>query len=211
MKSTKWTSYAGRVVGLISTARPSMSRSYCSLNEQYRQAMSAVAASAMIITTNHIDKTTNQPEPRGLTVSSLSSLSIKPSPLVSFNIQVPSRTSQVLRDSLKFAVNILPPTSVSAEVCRAFAGRLGQTVNPFEVEKSLLKYGHDGMPIVSCAVAVLYCTAVEVFQVQDHEIWVAQVTEVEVQDTANDGTLLYQNRAFHLLGSEITSDTNRED
>lgn len=172
--------------------------------EQYRQVMSSVAQAAMIITTNHMDQQ-RQPEPRGLTVSSVTSLSIKPEPALSFNIQVPSQTSRALHDSMVFALNILPPSKSAVEICKAFAGSLGKDVNPFEVEKSLLRYESNGMPVVSIAMAVLMCEATNCFSVQDHEIWVARVTNVELYPSLarHEGNLLYQNHRFHELGQTV--------
>lgn len=165
--------------------------------------MSSVAQAAMVITTNHKDEK-GHCEPRGLTVSSVTSLSIKPEPLICFNIQVPSRTSQVLHGSMHFAVNILPPSKEAVDICKAFAGSLGKDVNPFEVEKSLLRYENE-MPVVSIAMAVLMCEATKCFPVQDHEIWVARVTSVNIYPTlkAHDGNLLYQNHKFHELGKVL--------
>ncbi|ANB11376.1 hypothetical protein AWJ20_4185 [Sugiyamaella lignohabitans] len=175
-----------------------------SLTTMYKTAMSGVAAPAMVITTNHTNAKTQRPEPRGLTVSSVTSVSIKPLPTISFNIQVPSRTSEVLHDSNHFAVNILPASPESAEICRIFSGRLGPEVNPFEIERPMLTVGHDGIPVVACAISVLYCTAVKVVTVQDHEIWIARVNQVESnQHNSSGGNLLYQNHKFHTLGSEI--------
>ncbi|CAN6674593.1 hypothetical protein TRVA0_057S00672 [Trichomonascus vanleenenianus] len=177
----------------------------------FKQAMSGVAASATIITTNHyVEK--DRAEPRGLTVSSLSSLSIRPKTLVSFNLQVPSRTSQVLHDRRVFAVNILPATSESIELCKAFAGVYGRHVNPFERFKERFEFQDDrleddhdssGIPTISNASAVLYCKKRQVFRVQDHEIWIAQVYHIKCNEGHERGNLLYQNRVFHRLGDEI--------
>lgn len=159
--------------------------------------MGGVAASANIITTT----LPHNNEPRGLTVSSLTSLSINPTPAVSFNIQVPSRTSQVLHKSDMFAVNVLPCTTDSIKLCQAFGGALGRHYNPFEHLKHLFDYS-SGIPIITTATSVLHCERKQVFRVQDHEIWVATVLGVDNYDDHSKGNLIYQNRAFHSLGDK---------
>lgn len=114
----------------------------------FRQAMTSLASPAVILTTANKDPESGSLRPRGLTVSSFNSLSIKPWPLITFNIQVPSHAANSMRNvdaSISahkmstnsittpklFAVNILPATLEAAKACRAFAGGLGPTVNPF--------------------------------------------------------------------------------
>lgn len=168
------------------------------LDDRYKQAMSGVAAPANIITTINGD------EPRGLTVSSVTSLSVSPDPLVSFNIQIPSRTSQVLHRANKFAVNVLSGTAESVRLCKAFAGGYGAHVNPFDKfreEIDFTGHNHGNIPVINHASAILFCQKEHVFRTQDHEIWIAKVYDVE--NNSSNGNLLYQNRSFHILGKEI--------
>lgn len=189
-----------RAWGRASQGFPSngLKRHSSTLGGKYKQAMSGVAAPANIITT------INGNEPRGLTVSSVASLSVWPHPLVSFNIQIPSRTSQVLHEANQFAVNVLSGTAESVRLCKAFAGGYGANVNPFEKFKEEIDFtghNHGNIPVVNHASAILFCEKEHVFRTQDHEIWVAKVYDVE--NNSADGNLLYQNRCFHVLGKEI--------
>lgn len=188
--------------GIILTTGLRRNASTTTVGERYKTAMSGVAAPANIITTN------SGSEPRGLTVSSVTSLSISPDPLVSFNIQVPSRTSEVLHQAKFFAVNVLSGTSASVRLCKAFAGAYGIDLNPFELfreEIDFTGHNHGNIPVINHASAILYCQKEHVFRAQDHEIWVAKIYDVEnSSDIDNgEGNLLYQNRNFHILGKEI--------
>lgn len=167
------------------------------LAESYRHVMREIAATPAIITT---------PNHRGLTISSLTSLSIsKPNPLVSFNIQVPSAVSKSLHSADSFAINILPANSVSARLCRSFGGSLGKSVNPFEIEheeiinlSNIMKSDID-LPVIKFA-TVLVCTKRQVLTIRDHEVWIANVINVYRNGKA-DKNLIYLNREFHEVGS----------
>lgn len=131
-----------------------------------------------------------------------------------------------------FAINILPATTAAAKACRAFAGALGRDVNPFthpsvspnisfsQLENTLESSGQDwrsrflDIPVYKHAKAVIYCCQHKVFSVQDHEIWVARVLHVEINHetvgsdqesirSADASSLLYQNRRFHEVGSNL--------
>lgn len=203
------------------------------LINSYRHAMGGIASSAMVITTTSI----SGDEPRGLTLSSITSLSLKPTPLVSFNVQLPSRTSEVLHDRNIFAINVLPATELSVRLARVFSGAYGHTTNPFTTfpkeffvpssmplsntttkdKKTIagltaspngvedVEYEHaKDIPVISTASAILYCKKYKIFNVQDHEIWVASVFHVDTSDSLSvSSTLLYQNRAFHSLGPQL--------
>lgn len=78
---------------------------------------------AIILTT--LTDTTAQ-DARGMTLSSVTSLSIHPEPLVQFNMQIPSRTSEALHSRNLFALNFLTPTNGSIQKLRRFS----QAINP---------------------------------------------------------------------------------
>ena len=198
------------------------SRLTCNIKSHYKQAMTKLSASATVITTTSRTGT----EPRGLTVSSLTSLSLNPTPLVSFNLQLPSRTSEILHERNVFAVNVVPGTPQIRDLTIAFAGGYGHDVNPFEkfsnmftvpanltphkqeshdhnLEGDLEEFKHaHNIPVIKDALAVLYCRKRQIFKVQDHEIWVAEVFHVDATNCNDNSatTLLYQNRSFHSLG-----------
>lgn len=82
------------------------------------------------------------------------------------------------------------------------------------------------VPIYKHAKAVMYCAQHKTFPVADHEIWVARVLHIdllasppsenapdlqscdqelkEMIDSISASTLVYQNRRFHRIGSDLS-------
>lgn len=159
--------------------------------------MTGLANPATVITTGQIGSA------RGLTVSSLSSVSVRPQPIIAFNLQIPSHTASALHNNRRFAVNFLPATTEAAELCRAMAGQKGRDINPFELYKHMFEE-INGLTVVKNAFAVLYCEKDQVFKVQDHEIWTGVVDRIErPASISTRGPLLYQHHKFHHLGIEV--------
>jgi flavin reductase (DIM6/NTAB) family NADH-FMN oxidoreductase RutF len=212
----------GRRWGLRSATSPFYITQRCKSNAtqaSFRDAMASVASSPMIITTSHRveGRNSGEREPRGITLSSITSLSLSPDILISFNIQVPSRTSEVLHDRGVFAINMLDSSPQSVQLCKVFAGQLGRTVNPFDVESHLFLWNDHGdedamdIPTIIDTMAVLYCEKKRVIRVQDHEIWIAKVSDIKMGQNSQLDTkssLVYYRRGFHIIGSEVK---DRED
>lgn len=177
----------------------------------YRDVMGLHSQPVMILTTNG---NSEGHEPRGLTLSSVTSLSLKPEPLVCFNLQVPSRTSQVLHDREVFALNMLPGTKDSVRACRFFSGAYGNDVNPFAAELDIFTKSQDfhNLPVILDSMAILYCQKHQVMRVHDHEIWVAKVVGVDNRSLVHgaDEAMLYQKRHFKQVGKEIGEPTKEE-
>lgn len=57
----------------------------------------------------------------GTTLSSVSSLTVNPEPIVQFNIQVPSATSKSIHDNKYLALHILKPSNDSVRLARNFS------------------------------------------------------------------------------------------
>lgn len=57
----------------------------------------------------------------GMTLSSVCSLSVYPTPYLEFNLHLPSYTSKALHENQYLAVHLMPPTHHSAKICRVFA------------------------------------------------------------------------------------------
>lgn len=57
----------------------------------------------------------------GTTLSSVSSLTVNPEPIVQFNIQVPSATSKSIHDNKYLALHILKPSQESVKLARNFS------------------------------------------------------------------------------------------
>lgn len=158
--------------------------------EAYKSAMRHMVSTVTVITTRA------GKEFAGMTVSSLASVSIRPAPVLSFNMQVPSRTAKILHDGGgKLAANILTPTRESILLARAFAGVGGHDQNPFFQHPELFDFTRsDGIPILKNSASTIICDVDSWIGVQDHEIIVARVAEVlERQKRA----LAYHDHDFH--------------
>ncbi|SCV03116.1 LAMI_0H05600g1_1 [Lachancea mirantina] len=188
--------------------------------QRFKDSMARIGSQAMILTSSMNNKTSHASF-RGLTLSSVSSLSLKPKPLVQFNLQVPSFTSEALHKYKHFAIHLLKPNMVSTRLARTFSkgamvhdssGEIVPT-RPFEdlvEEKHYRTYKLSSsdlvIPILKNAERVFVCEAMEVFKVGDHEIWVGEIQDILTNggDQSVDGGVLYCNRKFHVLGDQIT-------
>lgn len=158
---------------------------------------------------------------KGLTLSSVTSLSINPEPLIQFNLMKPSLTATYLHAYEKFALHILTPTEYSCDLARLFARNrhYNETLKewvPFEPFKHLKQHEYEfydnvtgcSLPILKEVERVMICSKVQTLIVQDHEVWIAKVDEVIDQvDGAKTGGLLNFNRKFHTVGDDLHRST----
>ncbi|KUJ21368.1 uncharacterized protein LY89DRAFT_715568 [Mollisia scopiformis] len=68
---------------------------------------------------------------RGMTVSSFTTVSLDPHPIIQFNIKVPSRTLGALMETRHFFVHILEATMLGAKIAAAFTKGNSPDGNPF--------------------------------------------------------------------------------
>lgn len=158
----------------------------------------------------------------GLTVSSMTSLSLNPDPLILFNVMVPSRSSESLKAFDLFGVHLLKPSSYSIDLVRKFSQghRSGGLItSPFD---GLLKdydfFHYDGLtknsklentggilPLLMHCDKILVCKKKNFFEVADHEIWVGEVVDtiISKHGSKSDGNLLHFNSEFYRVGTKI--------
>lgn len=101
---------------------PQMSSS--AVKTKFIDGMRQIANQAMILTTNSNPRSvTNCKDFRGVTLSSCVSLSVKPYPMLQFNLMKPSFTSNVLssRSGQKLALHSLNPTEESKKLVKLFS------------------------------------------------------------------------------------------
>lgn len=186
----------------------------------FREAMSSMASHVMVLTA--ASSMTPSPLFKGATLSSVSSLSLNPEPMLQFNLMKPSLTSTYLHAYEKFALHILKPTQYSCDLARLFARnrhfdeQLQQWV-PFEPFKHLQQYEFElygkvsgcQLPILTQVERVMICSKVQTLSVQDHEVWIAKVDEVldRTTDGKKTGGLLHFNRKFHIVGEDLNKST----
>lgn len=185
--------------------------------EKFKLCMGKIANQAMILSAASKHSVPHK-DFRGLTLSSVTSLSLKPQPLIQFNLQLPSFTSEALHETKFFAVHLLMPNAASIKLARTFSkgaikNEKDSTFSPTRPFEHLVEKVHYDtykiketdlvIPLLKNSERVLICEKRDVFQVGDHEIWVGQVEDIIANQESSTGGLLYCNRSFHLLGDKI--------
>lgn len=74
-----------------------------------------------IVTASSSSPPSSKPIPRGMTVSSFNTVTLHPSPIITFNVRQPSETLAALQSSRRFLVHILSPTASMARLARNFS------------------------------------------------------------------------------------------
>ncbi|KAL6949108.1 hypothetical protein ACO0QE_001598 [Hanseniaspora vineae] len=96
---------------------------------KFRHAMQRVANQAMVLTACATTSPITEGDFRGVTLSSVTSLALHPSPMMQFNLQVPSFTSEALHRTGYFAIHLMRPNSTSVELAKLFSK--GCVVQPY--------------------------------------------------------------------------------
>lgn len=147
-----------------------------------RRAMGRIPTSVAVVTAS-LDG-----EPIGMTIGSLTSVSLDP-PLVAFFAFAGSSTFAQLRQCDQFCINVL--SEDQAEICHGFARKDGVK---FELGNWEL---HAGVPRITNAVATVLCERESVFAAGDHLGMVGRVTDVEFSD--HRPLLYYRGQTSQLL------------
>jgi flavin reductase (DIM6/NTAB) family NADH-FMN oxidoreductase RutF len=144
--------------------------------------MSRFATGVTVVTTAYEDKLA------GLTVSSFSSLSMKPT-LVLVCVAQYATSHAIIQQSGRYAVNIL--SEHQEHLSRCFA-----SPDP-QVEKFVPDTYHiseHGLPLLHGVIATLECDVVHSFPGGDHTIFVGEVMQAQV---ASGRPLLYYRSGYH--------------
>lgn len=175
----------------------------------YKSAMASLGSQAMILTSAYKNPAIDASMLHGMTLSSVTSLSVTPEPILQFNLQVPSATSNELHKSGYLALHILKPDADSVALARTFSRGTryinsnessgGKKTTPFAgLRKDQWSYYDDlkleddplrgeleenriHLPILTeAAERVLVCEKHKVFKVFNHEIWTCRVRDILV-------------------------------
>ncbi|KAH8427964.1 flavin reductase family protein [Aspergillus melleus] len=93
-----------------------------SLPDQVRLLMRRVPYPVAIITSTDPSEPNNPPRAfRGMTVSSFNTVTLRPDPIISFNVRHPSETLAALQSSGRFLVHLLAADQVPASLARDFS------------------------------------------------------------------------------------------
>lgn len=162
----------------------------------FKESMASIGNQTIILTTSH---------QRGITLSSFTSLSVNPSPLIQFNVQIPSRTSHLLNYYNHFAIHFLKPNEESVRLIKNFSS--AKQFDDLQPQKDFTNFdiNHETLPILSNVDKVLICKKYSNFIVQDHEIWIGEVLEIlnNNKDNVKTGGLFNFNRKFYKIGDEL--------
>lgn len=159
--------------------------------DMLRAVMRRVASPVTIVTT------ASGGEPRGATIGSFTSASLRP-PLVSFNIQKESGLAATLLAADRFAVHLLGDDQ--ADLAEQFA-------LPDLSSEALFRgvphaySGGDDPPVLRGVFGVLQCRRWAVYDAGDHRIVLGEVLRVIEGEAA--GPLLYYNRSYRAVGGEV--------
>ncbi|MBI3840941.1 MAG: flavin reductase family protein [Thaumarchaeota archaeon] len=137
------------------------------LQNGLKQAMRVYPQGVTVVTTTAADG------PKGITVSSFTSVSLDP-PLVLISIAHDSALHPVLRAAKHFAVNFLADDQKS--VSDRFAGRV-ELRDRFDGLK--YKTGRGGSPVINGVRAVIECRMWKAYNGGDHSILVGEVIEAK--------------------------------
>jgi len=129
--------------------------------------------------------------PAGITVNSLSSVSLEP-PLVVIALDRRRIMTPIVRATGRYGVSILSEDQQALSVCFAGAavepGREAFCGAPWHP-------GVTGVPLLDGAIATLECTVVETFSAGDHDLFIGRV-EAVANDTHRPMPLLYYRRRY---------------
>jgi len=139
--------------------------------DEFRRVLGHFATGVTVVTTCDADA-----RPTGLTVSAFASLSLDP-PLVLVCVDHKSQTYPALRETGRFAVNVL--TASQEAVSRRFASTRLDKFDAVAYRLSPL-----GVPLIESALAHLECVTVSTHVAGDHTIFVGRVERMWAGDGA---------------------------
>jgi flavin reductase (DIM6/NTAB) family NADH-FMN oxidoreductase RutF len=113
-------------------------------------------------------------ELHGMTINSLTSISLKP-PILMISLNFGTRTGEALLESGKFAISILGAKQES--IARRFAVRGGERFDGGEFDLT-----DNGIPVIKGALSQADCTVVNQYDIGDHQVFFGQVTSCRDRD-----------------------------
>ena len=154
-------------------------------SDTFRKVMGHFATGVSVVTTLEADR------PWGITVNTLSSVSLEP-PLVMIALDRRRKITPIVRATGRYAVNILGESQHGLSDCFAGAPVMpdrdafcGATWAP----------GVTGLPVLEGAIASLECTVVGIHPVGDHDLFIGRVDAL-ANDELHPMPLLYYRRRY---------------
>ncbi|QSL64531.1 hypothetical protein MERGE_001832 [Pneumocystis wakefieldiae] len=137
---------------------------------------------------------------RAITVSSFSSISLNPVPIVSFSIKLPSRMAILLRRSKRFAVHVLRSHDDQIRLAQNYAqSDLLNRNKMYNISQEHCQASLNKLPVLSGALGVLYCSTNKTIKIGDHKIWFGTVEYIENKDIFQKMSLSYCQGDFRII------------
>lgn len=193
------------------------------LSDRLRKLMRGIPHSVVVVTSTALSSDhRTHPAYKGMTVSSFTTLSMEPSPIITFNIRQPSQTLTAISKSKQFLIHILSATESGARIADAFTK--GNTIgsdlfrNPaFLVLNTWRKDGTDHSldpPLLAAQgiTKVLKCELLEekgLIEVGDHVLVLGKVLSIIRPPTEHNAYmrkplgLCYAHGAYRAAGTVI--------
>lgn len=150
---------------------------------EFRTAMGGFATGVAVVTTAHAG------ELHGMTINSLTSVSLNPT-LLLICLNRPSRTATAIAGCGQFVVNVLGANQ--GHVSNIFA----RPTQDHFADRTLYTLDADGLPLVNGAMAHLLCHTEQQVQAGDHTIFIGRV---ERGHTAPRDPLIFYRGAYDTL------------
>ncbi|KAL3419576.1 flavin reductase like domain-containing protein [Phlyctema vagabunda] len=141
------------------SATTNLCSSTSALSDDLRKVMRTLPHSVVVLTTTDSTSGSSNSQSRGMTLSSFTTLTLTPQPIVTFNIRRPSLTLSALMASKTFNIHILSATPSGAQLADAFTrGNNGrdpfadaiQTVQGLDVNESLVLNAPGVLRVLKC-------------------------------------------------------------
>ncbi|HVH62050.1 MAG TPA: flavin reductase family protein [Candidatus Dormibacteraeota bacterium] len=153
--------------------------------ERFRDAMARLPAGVVVVSTRLGD------EFRGLTASSLVSISLEP-PMVSVGLEHKAATRAAVVEAKAFNVSLL--TRAQEFIADRLAGRAPAIDAQWRTLPHRL--GSNGIPLLDGCAAWLECKLVAIHPAGDHDLCIGEVTAAEI---GSGDPLILWDRAFWTL------------
>lgn len=128
-----------------------------------RRTMGHFLTGVAVVTTAH------EGEAHGMTINSLTSISLDP-PILMISLNFNTRTGDALAQSGRFAISILGAKQES--IARRFAARGGDRFGP----DGEFEYTESGLPVIAGALSQADCEVVADYTIGDHQVYFGRVT-----------------------------------
>lgn len=167
-------------------------------NDEFRAALSRLAAGVVLLTAYEPPLTPDGPpgEDSGMTATAFMSVSLDP-PLVMVSLRNSSRMDDLLDDQPLWAVSVLSESQSHIAGRFAMKGRLSDRLLFQDIP--YVRGEHTGAPLVGGALATLECRTENTVVAGDHTLVIGRVLSASLP-SADGGPLMYFRGRYRNLG-----------